>query len=196
VDNTLAGIVEFAGSTVGIVVLSSPIWGLAVVRMWQALQRRRAFRDFAEARHLQFVGTTPSDARPPYTRIGLVRWAVLLSNVVEGNWDGLPVYLFDMPRGRRRAPWTTALVTVGGTLRSGPAAAAVTSAGPAALIETDLDVLCVSPRRLLEASELAGFLTFATALAKAMEHDARAAGPADMTAATSQRDRPLFGGLH
>src|SRR5262245_4652499 len=165
-DAIIAAVTGAAASWLGIIALTAPIWLLGAVRIRQALQRRRAFRDFAAEQQLEFVGIIPSDARAPYTRLGRVRWAVLLWNVVEGQADGLPVYLFDMPQ-HRRSRWTMGLVTVDGTLRRGPAAERVIADGPAALIETKLDVLCVSPRRRLDVSELVEWLSFATALAKA-----------------------------
>ena len=195
-DSVLDAIIVIVGraaqSWLGIVALTSPIWLLAAVRIRQALQRRRAFRDFAAAQHLEFVGTIPSDARAPYTRIGRVRWAVLLSNVIEGPWDGLPIRLFDMPR--RRAPrWTMVLVTVEGTLRRGAGAERAIAAGPAALIETNLDVLCVSPRRSLDASELGEWLSFATTLAQAMERDAKEETPIDASEEARPPARAMFG---
>lgn len=183
----------------------SPLWLLAAVWTWQRRQRRRAFQDFAAAQHLEFVGTIPSDARSPYTRFGLVRWAVLLFNVLEGQWDGLPICLFDMPHERRSPHWTTILVTVEGTLRRGAGAeraiaseapgwvrlrdSAVdvlieTSAEPSLKLTRGLDVLCVSPRRLLDASELAAWLSFATTLAKAMERDAKEDAPIEASEAS------------
>ena len=158
----------------------------------QALQRRRAFREFAAARHLQFVGTIPSDARAPYTRIDRVRRAVLLSNVIEGQSDGLPIRLFDMPSGSTPR-WTIVLVTVDGTLRRGAGAERVIAARPAARIETNLDVLCVSPRRPLDASELAEWLSFATALGKAMERDAKEEARIDAPEAAPPPARTMFG---
>ncbi len=175
-DSVLDAITAIVGraaeSWLGMFALTSPLWLLAAVRTGRALQRRRAFRDFAAAQHLQFAGTIPSDARAPYTRIEQVRRAVLLSNVVEGLSDGLPIRLFDMP-SRHGPRWTVVLVTVEGTLRRGAGAERVIAAGPTALIETNLDVLCVSPQRRLDASEFAAWLTFATALATAMERDAK-----------------------
>jgi hypothetical protein len=162
-----------AAPWVGVILLSSPLWLLAAVRFRRSLERRRAFKEFAAAHQLTFAGTIPSDARPPYTRIERVAWAVLLSNTMEGQWDGLPVRLFDMPPARNKAPWTAILVTVEGTLRRGEGAERVIVAGPEAFIETNLDVLYVTPRGLLEVSELTTWLSFATALAKAMERDDR-----------------------
>ena len=80
-DAIIAVVERAADSWLGMFALTSPIWLLAAVRTRQAWQRRRAFRDFAAAHQLQFVGTIPSDARAPYTRIESVRRAVLLSNV-------------------------------------------------------------------------------------------------------------------
>jgi hypothetical protein len=101
-DSVLDAIAVIVGraaeSWLGIVALTSPIWLLAAVRIRQTLQRRRAFREFAAAHHLRFVGTIPSDARAPYTRIKRVSREVLLSNVIEGQWDGLPIHLFDRAR--------------------------------------------------------------------------------------------------
>ena len=112
---------------------------LGAVRTWRALRRRRAFRDFAAARHLQFVGTIPSDARAPYTRIDKVRRAVLLWNVIEGQWDGLPVRLFDMPERFPRGRRTTAiLVTVGDILDRGAEAERAITAIPKVRIRDEL----------------------------------------------------------
>ena len=164
-----------AGSWLGMLLITSPIWLLAAVRVWQALRRRRAFQAFAAAQpELHFVGTIPSDARLPYSRVERVRRQVLLSNVVEGRWDGLPVHLFDTARGRDPR-WTMILVTVEDMLHRGAEAERIVAAGPAALIEFSLDVLSVSPQRSLDTSELTAWLTFATTLAKAMERDAKAA---------------------
>jgi hypothetical protein len=191
-DAIITAIGRAAESWLGVFVLTSPIWLLAAVRVRQALQRRRSFQDFAAEQRLEFVGIIPSDARAPYTRIGRVRWAVLLWNVVEGQSDGLPIYLFDMPHNRR-SRWTMVLVTVDGTLRRGAAAERAIAAGPAALIETNLDVLCVSPRRRLDVSELAEWLSFATALAKTMERDAKDEAPVDASEETPPRMRAMFG---
>ena len=204
VDAIIAIIERASESWLGILALFSPFWLLAVVRLWQALRRRRAFREFAAARHLRFVGTIPSDARAPYTRIGRVRWAVLLWNVMEGQWDGLPIYVFDMPTERRSPSWTMVIVIVEGTLRRGAGAERAIAAGlprgslgegqgPAALIETNLDVLCVSPRRKLDTSELAAWISFATTLAKAMERDAKEAAPIDTSAKAPPPMRAMFG---
>ena len=51
------------------------------------------------------------------------------------------------------------------------------AAGPSALIKTNFDVLCVSPKRRLDVSELEAWLSFATTLAKAMERDAKEESP-------------------
>ena len=117
---------------------------------------------------------------------------MLLSNVIEGQSDGLPIRLFDMPRGRTPR-WTIVLVTVDGTLRRGAGAEGVIAARPAARIETNLDVLCVSPRRPLDASELAEWLSFATALAKAMERDAKDEARIDVPEAAPPPARTMFG---
>ena len=192
-DAIIAIIERAAQSRLAIVAILSPIWLLAAVRLWQSLRRRRAFREFAAAQHLRFVGTIPSDARAPYTRIGRVRWAVLLWNVMEGQWDGLPIHVFDMPTERRSPPWTMVLVIVEGTLRRGAGAERAIAAGPAALIETNLDVLCASPRRRLDTSELAAWISFATTLAKAMERDAKEAAPIDASAKAPPPMRAMFG---
>jgi hypothetical protein len=171
-DTLTALVGRDAAPWVGMFVLWSPIWVFALVRIRKGLQRRRAFREFAAARHLQFLGTIPSDARPPYTRVDVVRRQVLLSNVIEGQWDGLSIHLFDTSRGRSPR-WTMILVTVEGTLRRGGTAEGVIAARQDALIQTELGILCVSPKRPLDASELATWLSFATTLAKGMERDAK-----------------------
>jgi hypothetical protein len=154
------------------IALLSPIGLVAAVRVRQALRRRRAFQAFAAARSLRFVGTIPSDGRAPYTRIDRVSLAVLLTNVLEGEWDGLPVSVCDLSPSRRRPRWTTILVTVEDTLRRGPDAERVILAAPdPPRIETSLDVLSVAPGRRLDPSELPVWLSFATSLAKAMERD-------------------------
>jgi len=160
-----------AETWLGMIVLTSPLWLLAVVLIRKALQRRRAFRDFAAAQRLQFVGTIPSDSRAPYTRIERVRRQGLLSNVVEGQWDGLSIRLFDLSPGRTPR-WTAVLVAVGSTLHRGARAERAIAAHREARIETNLDVLFVSPMRPLDVAEVATWLTFATTLARAMELDA------------------------
>jgi hypothetical protein len=85
------------------------------------------------------------------------------------------------------------LVTVEGTLRRGARAEHPLVADPEALIETNLDVLCVSPRRPLDASELAAWLSFATTLAQAMERDAQEATPIDTSEEAPLPARALFG---
>jgi hypothetical protein len=171
--DAIAAVIRRAGdSWLGMLALSSPLWVLAAVRARGALRRRRACQAFAAAHAFRFAGTIPSDARAPYTRIDRVSRAVLLSNVLEGEWEGLAVRVCDMAPGRRRARWTTILVTVEDTLQLGPGAQRVIDTAPVApLIETNLDVLSVSPRRRLDASELPVWLSFATTLAKAMERD-------------------------
>ena len=181
-----------AETWLGMIVITSPMWLFAAMRIRQGLLRRRAFKDFAATRQLQFAGTIPSDARAPYARIDHVRRQVLLSNVIEGQWDGLPIHLFDMARGQTPR-WTTILVTVEGTLRRGAGAESVIAAKPETWIETNLDVLCVSPQRPIEASELAEWLSFATALARAMERDAKDEGRFDTSVKTPQPERPMFG---
>jgi hypothetical protein len=158
-------------NVLAIVALTSA--GGLVAAMWirKILLRRRAFQEFAAEKRFEFVGTIPSDGRVPYKRIQRVAQAVLLTNLVEGQWDGLPVRVFDMPWRRRGAKLTTVLVVVEDTLRRGALAEGVLAARPDAMIDIDLDILIVTPARLLDASELAEWLTFATALAKAMERD-------------------------
>ena len=169
---------------------------LGAVRIWRALRRRRAFRDFAAARHLQFAGTIPSDARAPYTRIDKVRRAVLLWNVIEGQWDGLPVRLFDMPERFPRGRRTTAiLVTVGDILHRGAEAERAITAIPKVRIETNFDVVCVSPMRQLEAAELATWLSSAVTIARAMERDAKAEARPDASTGARPASRGMFGTL-
>jgi hypothetical protein len=85
------------------------------------------------------------------------------------------------------------LVTVEGTLRRGAGAEGVIAAQREALIEMNLDVLCVSPQRSLDASELAEWLSFATALARAMESDAKDEVRFDATAKAPTPARAMFG---
>jgi hypothetical protein len=180
-------------SWLGMFALTSPIWLLAGRRSWQALQRRRAFQAFAAARQFQFLGTIASDARAPYTRFHQVKRAVLLSNVVEGQAEGVPVRVFDMPTGGTLR-WTMILVTVEGTLLRGTEAERLIAAGPpAALIEANLDVLGVSPKRPLAPSELSTWVAFAIALAKAMERDEKDARRFDLSAPAPAPERPMFG---
>jgi hypothetical protein len=191
--DAIIAIVERASeSWLGIFVLTSPMWLLTAVRIRETLQRRRAFQDFARAHQLEFVGTIPSDGRAPYTQIDRVRGGPLLSNVLEGRWDGLPISLFDSPRGRS-ARWTMVLVTVEGRLLRGSATERAVAAHPDALIETNLDVLCVSPWRSLDASEFAAWLSFATTLAKAMERDAKEESPLDGLGQATQSPRGILG---
>jgi len=192
-DSFLDAIIARAATPLGLLVLALPIWLLAAMRGWEALQRRRAFREFAAAQHLEFIGIIPSDKRAPYTRIHRVRGAVLLSNVIEGQSDSLPIFLFDMPTGRRAPRWTVVLVTVEGTLRRGAMAERAMAANSEALVETNLDVLCVSPRRRLDVSELVEWLSFATTLAKAMERDARDEAGIDAPETGVPRARAMFG---
>jgi hypothetical protein len=159
------------------VLVFGPLLAIIVFRTRGGLQRRRDFESFAEARGLRFAGTIASDARAPYDRVGTGKWAVLLYHVVEGTWDGLPVSVFDMPRGKRPT-WTVALVTANGLLRDGKAAARVRSATPGYSAEANLDVLYVTPERQIEVTELPDLLDCAVSLVKAMEQDAREETPA------------------
>jgi hypothetical protein len=156
----------------GFLALTSPIWLLAAVRMRRVWLRRRAAQAFAAERRLRFLGTIASDARRPYTAFDRVAGSVLLSNVLEGESNGLPIRMFDL-NTRVSGRWTAVLVTVEGRLHLGARAERVIAARPDALIETNLDILFVSPRRLLDASELPTWLAFATELATAMEEDAK-----------------------
>jgi hypothetical protein len=192
-DAIAATIARAAESWLGVVAITSPIWLLAAVRIRRVLMRRRAYRAFAAAhQQLEFVGVIPSDARAPYTRIPLVSSAVLLSHVVEGEWDGLPIRLFEMPYRRGGPYWTTILVTVEGRLLRGPEAERVMSSRPDLLIRINLDVLCLSPQRRLVAPEFADWLSFTTALAKAMERDAKEAARFETPPETPFK-REMFG---
>ena len=193
VDAFLAIVGRGGGSLVVTIAFLSPLGLIAAMRTWRALQRRRTFRDFAAARHLEFVGTVASDARAPYTRIDRVRRAVLLSNVIEGQWDGLPVRVFDMSKGRRMGQTTVILLTVEDILRRGAEAERAIAAGPQALIETNLDVLCVSPKRPLDAAELATWLSFAATVGKAMERDVKAEARSAASPGAPSPRRGMFG---
>jgi hypothetical protein len=171
-DAIAALVIRASESWLGVVTLTLPIWLFAAVKIRQILRRRRAFQDFAAERNLQFTGTIPSDARPPYSRIYHVSVAVLLTNLLEGQWEARSIRVFDMPtRGGARV--TTVLVTVEGTLRRGPHAERTIAAGPEARIDMDLDILCLTPLRRLDVSELPAWLSYAVALANAMERDAK-----------------------
>jgi hypothetical protein len=163
------------------------LWVLAGI--WRAWARRRAFRRFAEAHRLQFAGFVVPDARLPYSRFERLRWAVLLSNVLEGPWDGVWVAVFDM-RKTRHSPVSAVQVRVENLLprvqiprlwraesdvagEVGPRAAAVLARRPQTMIEADFDSLLVIAERRLDASELPELLGFATALARALAVDSR-----------------------
>jgi hypothetical protein len=163
-----------AAPWVGVFLLSLPLWPFGLWGLRKSRARRRAFQDFAAARNFRFVGTILSDVRAPYTRLRGVRAQGMLRHVVEGQSNGLSIYLFDgQPQSRSYPPFgTMVLVTVEGKLRRGTAAERTIASGPAALIEADIDVLLVSAERYLDASELSAWLWFATTLAKAMERDA------------------------
>jgi hypothetical protein len=143
-----------------------------IARAVPALRRRRERQDFAAERRLRFLGTIASDARPPYTDFSRVRRSVLLSNASEGEASGLPVRLFDINPGSSPR-WTVILVTVEGRLHRGARAERLIAGQPEALVETNLDVLFVTPKRLLAAAELSPWLSFATTLARALEADAQ-----------------------
>jgi hypothetical protein len=193
-DALIALVGRDAALWVGTFVLSSPMWGYALMQLRKGLQRHRAFREFAAARQLQFLGTIPSDARVPYRRVEVVRQKVLLRNAIEGQWDRLPIYLFDVPADSRSIlGGTTILVTVEGTLHRGAAAASAIATHPDALIVTELDILCVSPKRQLDASELATWLSFATTLAKAMEREAKEQARFDTSPPAPRPARTMFG---
>ena len=149
--------------------------GALLGHAFPAIRRRRERQDFAAERRLRFLGTIASDARPPYTNFTQVRRSVLLSNVMEGEADGLPVRLFDLNPGYSPR-WTAILVTVEGRLHRGARAEGLIAGKTEALIETNLDVLFVSPKRLLAAAELSPWLAFAIELAKALEEDAKWVG--------------------
>lgn len=182
-----------AAPFVGVLLLSSPLWVMGGMYLRKEWGRRRALQDFAAARQLTFVGTIPSDARAPYTRIYWVARAVLLSNVIEGRWDGLPIKLFEMPADRARPTGTTVLVTVEDLLRRGARAEHAIAAGPAETwIDMNAEILCVCAQRRLDPSELPTWLSFAVAVAKAMEQDLKDAVRFDTSGPTPPPKRTLI----
>jgi hypothetical protein len=192
--DAIADLVIAAGeSWLGVAALTSPIWLLAAWLIRRGLMRRRAFRDFAAARGLEFVGTIASDGRMPYKRVPRVAQAVLLSNVLEGQWEGLPIRLFEMVWRRNGPSLTTILVVVEGRLLRGAGAEGVIAARPETWIEMDLDILVITPQRRLDPSEFAEWLTFAVTLAKAMERDAKEAARFETPAEVPPPRRTMFG---
>lgn len=163
------------GPTLGGIVVSSPIWLYIAVQAGRAVRRRREFREFAAARRFEFVGTiqADADAHRRYARVPSARRGTLLTNLIEGQRDGLSISVFNVGYGRRRSE-TAIMVTVDYTLRRGADAERVIATRPEAIVDVDDDMLLVTPRRLLDASELDAWLSLATTLALAMERDAKA----------------------
>jgi hypothetical protein len=88
---------------------------------------------------------------------------------------------------------TVILLTVEDILRRGAEAERAIAAGPQALIETNLAVLCVSPKRPLDAAELATWLSFAATVGKAMERDAKAEARSAASPDAPSPRRGMFG---
>ena len=82
----------------------------AVITPW--LRRRAGLRRFAATHDLRFRGTIPSDKYQPYERFHVVRWAVLLHNVIEGRWKEFEIDVFDV--SNRGGKFTGAIVTLPG----------------------------------------------------------------------------------
>jgi hypothetical protein len=72
----------------------------AAFRLVRSLQRRARLRTFAAANGLRFRGMIPSDKYLPYTQFGIVSWAVVLANVMEGRWNDFDIAVFDYPQSR------------------------------------------------------------------------------------------------
>lgn len=188
-------IVQSRWSLLFCVLVMCPWWLPAVAWYRRGLRRRLAFQDFAAANHLQLIGTVPSDAgatRMKHWRMLL--WRVVVgTNVIEGQWDGLPIRLLDLASARNSPSRTTIIVTVDGILHRGARAERAIAAGSAALIRTDVDVLSVLARPQIDPAELAAWLSFATGVVKAMEQDGKEAFPRDPSETAAPPTRPMFG---
>lgn len=66
--------------------------------MWvtQMVKRRTMMRRFADAHGMRFRGMLPSDKYEPYIQFDVVRWGVLLYNVMEGRWSGFDMCVFEL----------------------------------------------------------------------------------------------------
>lgn len=197
-DSFWEAIIEIAQSRWSLlfyVLVICPWWLPAVAWYRRGLRRRRAFQDFAAANRLQLIGTMPSDAGA--TRMKhwpMLLWRVVVgTNVIEGQWDGLPIRLVDLASSRNSPSRTTVFVTVDGILHRGARAERAIAAGSAALIRTDVDVLSVLARPQIDPAELAAWLSFATGVVKAMEQDGKEVFPRDVSETAAPPTRPMFG---
>jgi hypothetical protein len=82
---------------------------MVAVMLRRAIAQRRGFQQFAPTHGLKFVGTRVSDAQLPFTAFEQVRSAVLLCNVVEGAWQGVPLTLFEFNASRGGNRWTAVI---------------------------------------------------------------------------------------
>jgi hypothetical protein len=152
------------------------------------LKRRGRMREFAAAHGLRFRGTLPSDKYDPYRRFPRVQSSVLLYSAMEGRWEDFETALFDyyFIRGRLSTGVIMSLPTDSSSViirpgaapdGVGPRTAAQLAEDPSVYLETSAGYLFASPRRKLDVDALREFLAFAASLARALEADAKAAGP-------------------
>lgn len=88
--------------------------GVGVV-YWRWRRQGDETRAVAAARGLSYTRTLASDLREPFTRLPTVSGAVLLHNVLEGQWHNRDVAVFDMRPYRKSADqWTYALLPLPG----------------------------------------------------------------------------------
>lgn len=147
-------------------------WG--GIGLYQSLQRRQGFRQFAAHYGLRFEGLVVPDGRAPYIQFDHLKWSVTIYNAVEGPWEGFEVAAFDYNVGRHTRR-TAAIVRTPHVLGEGvhPATA------PFDEVLTSNDLLYVRSPKLLPPSALPGFLSAAVALARPLSDaagQARAAG--------------------
>lgn len=88
--------------------------GVGVV-YWRWRRQGDETRAAAAAQGLSYTRTLASDLREPFTRLPTVSGAVLLHNVLEGQWRKRDVAVFDMRPFRKSADqWTYALLPLPG----------------------------------------------------------------------------------
>jgi hypothetical protein len=119
----LAAVFYAVGLTTGAIMI--------VVWLRRAIRQRRGFRRFAAAHNLKFAGTRASDAEQPFTLFERVRTSVLLFNVVEGMWQGIPVAVFEFNVAHGTV-WTAVIATTPSSamrMRINPSAASGSDIG-------------------------------------------------------------------
>jgi hypothetical protein len=187
------------GAPAILVLLIALISARAGVGLMRFLRRRRSLQAFAAAHGWTFHSVLRSDARPPYTRLRELRRTALLWNILEGQWNGHAVAIFDR-KPRRRILFTGVLVTVGGRMRSlhadwdavrhagsrpdlfGSLTTELLTSGPPLLLEADDNVLYATAGDARDGATLGDLLDLATGIATAMVAEAERA-PAISTSA-------------